>query len=41
MAADPEFIGRCIGILAMLHTWSQVLRFHPHLHCSCKVMKIS
>ena len=20
-------------MLAMLHTWSQVMRFHPHLHC--------
>lgn len=33
LAFDPQFIGGRIGMLAMLHTWSQVLRFHPHLHC--------
>ena len=22
-----------IGFTAVLHTWSQILRFHPHLHC--------
>ena len=31
--ADPRFVGGRVGMLAMLHTWSQVLRFHPHLHC--------
>jgi len=33
LAADPKFVGGRVGMLAMLHTWSQVLRFHPHLHC--------
>ena len=22
-----------IGLTAILHTWGQQLRFHPHLHC--------
>jgi hypothetical protein len=33
IAADPRHLGARIGILAVLHTWSQTLRHHPHLHC--------
>jgi hypothetical protein len=33
IAADPRHLGAHIGILAVLHTWSQNLRHHPHLHC--------
>jgi hypothetical protein len=33
IAADPRYLGARIGILAVLHTWSQNLRHHPHLHC--------
>ncbi len=33
IAADPHHLGARIGILAVLHTWSQDLRHHPHLHC--------
>ena len=33
IAADPRHLGARIGILAVLHTWSQNLQFHPHLHC--------
>jgi hypothetical protein len=33
IAADPRHLGARIGILAVLHTWSQNLEFHPHLHC--------
>jgi hypothetical protein len=33
IAADPRHLGARIGILAVLHTWSQDLRHHPHLHC--------
>jgi hypothetical protein len=33
IAADPRHLGARIGVLAVLHTWSQNLRFHPHLHC--------
>ena len=33
IAADPRHLGARIGILAVLHTWSQSLQLHPHLHC--------
>jgi hypothetical protein len=33
IAADPKHLGARIGILAVLHTWSQTLLLHPHLHC--------
>ena len=33
IAADPRHLGARIGILAVLHTWSQNLQFHPHVHC--------
>ena len=33
IAADPRHLGARIGVLAVLHTWSQNLRHHPHLHC--------
>jgi hypothetical protein len=33
IAADPKHLGAEIGFLAVLHTWSQTLRHHPHLHC--------
>jgi hypothetical protein len=33
IAADPRQLGAHIGTLAVLHTWSQNLQFHPHLHC--------
>ena len=33
LAADPKHLGAQIGFLAVLHTWSQQLRHHPHLHC--------
>jgi len=33
IAADPRHLGARIGVLAVLHTWSQNLRYHPHLHC--------
>lgn len=33
IAADPKYLGAEIGFLAVLHTWSQTLRHHPHLHC--------
>ena len=33
IAADPRHLGACIGVLAVLHTWSQNLRHHPDLHC--------
>jgi hypothetical protein len=33
IAADPRRLGAQIGVLAVLHTWSQQLLAHPHLHC--------
>jgi hypothetical protein len=33
IAADPRHLGARIGVLAVLHTWSQNLQLHPHLHC--------
>jgi hypothetical protein len=30
---DPKDLGATPGILATLHTWSQTLLLHPHLHC--------
>src|ERR1700684_4505042 len=33
IAADPRHLGARIGVLAVLHTWSQNLNHHLHLHC--------
>jgi hypothetical protein len=33
IAADSHHLGARIGVLAVLHTWSQNLQHHPHLHC--------
>ena len=33
IAADPKHLGAQIGFLAVLHTWTQTLLHHPHLHC--------
>jgi hypothetical protein len=33
MAADPKRLGARIGFLAVLHTWTQRLEHHPHIHC--------
>jgi hypothetical protein len=33
IAADPKHLGAKIGFLAVLHTWSQNLLHHPHVHC--------
>jgi Putative transposase/Transposase zinc-binding domain len=33
IAADPRHLGARIGALAVLHTWSQNMGHHPHLHC--------
>lgn len=33
IAADTQHLGARIGFLAVLHTWSQTLRHHPHVHC--------
>ena len=33
IAADPRHLGAQIGFLAVLHSWSQNLLHHPHIHC--------
>ena len=32
LAADPRFLGARPGILAVLHTWTRAMLFHPHVH---------
>jgi hypothetical protein len=33
LLADPKYLGAQPGMLAALHTWSQTLVLHPHVHC--------
>jgi Putative transposase len=33
LARDPRWVGGIVGVLAVLHTWTQRLVFHPHVHC--------
>jgi hypothetical protein len=33
VARDPRHLGAEIGFLSVLHTWSQKLSLHPHVHC--------
>ena len=33
VAANPNNLGARIGMTAVLHTWTQTLLYHPHLHC--------
>ena len=33
LLADPKYLGAHPGIIAALHTWSQTLVLHPHVHC--------
>lgn len=32
LTADPRYLGAQPGILAVLHTWTRDLLFHPHVH---------
>ena len=32
VADDRTWIGGTVGILAVLHTWSRTLEYHPHVH---------
>jgi hypothetical protein len=32
-AANPEHLGAHLGFLAILHTWTQTMLHHPHVHC--------
>jgi hypothetical protein len=33
LARDSRFVGATVGVLAVLHTWTQQLVYHPHVHC--------
>src|SRR5947199_1106960 len=33
VARDPGHLGAEIGFFSVLHTWSQKLELHPHVHC--------
>jgi hypothetical protein len=33
LAADRRYVGGTLGILAVLHTWTRALVYHPHVHC--------
>src|SRR5712675_294601 len=33
IARDPKHLGAEIGFFSVLHTWSQKLGLHPHVHC--------
>lgn len=33
VALKPENLGAQIGFTAVLHTWTQTLLYHPHVHC--------
>jgi len=33
IARDPQHLGAEIGFFSILHTWSQQLLHHPHVHC--------
>jgi hypothetical protein len=32
LADDPRWVGGTLGILAVLHTWTRDLAYHPHVH---------
>jgi hypothetical protein len=33
LTKDPKYPGAEVGFIAIIHTWSQTLMDHPHLHC--------
>lgn len=33
LARDPHYLGGQIGILAVVHTWTRAMVYHPHVHC--------
>jgi hypothetical protein len=32
LAADPRYVGARVGAIAVLHTWTRALLYHPHVH---------
>lgn len=41
LCADPRYLGGTIGVMAILHTWTRTLTFHPHVHCLVPAGSIS
>jgi hypothetical protein len=33
LADDPHYVGGLVAVMAILHTWSRTLVYHPHVHC--------
>jgi hypothetical protein len=33
LAKDPKHLGALTGAMLVLHTWTQQLTYHPHVHC--------
>ena len=33
LSRDPRYVGGTVAVLAVLHTWTQQLNLHPHVHC--------
>jgi hypothetical protein len=32
LASDPRYLGARLGCLAVLHTWTRAMLYHPHVH---------
>jgi len=32
LAQDPRYVGGRLGMLAVLHTWTRAMLYHPHVH---------
>ena len=32
LVRDPRYVGARVGALAVLHTWTRAMLFHPHVH---------
>lgn len=32
LCSDQKYLGAQVGFISVLHTWSQDLRYHPHIH---------
>lgn len=33
LARDRRYVGGTVAVLTVLHTWTQQMNFHPHVHC--------
>lgn len=33
LSADDKYLGATPAIIQVLHTWTQTLEYHPHMHC--------